>query len=169
MSQSIPISTTPPEARVFDHVPMAHVASVDTSLEFYVKLGFVCESRFTDARQEAYFASICADAAELMLVRANEPVLATQQAVLFYMYTANVLSLRQYLLASGLGDGGVYADRPNKGMENEVPNPCTVYSVTQPFYMTDGEIRIHDPDGYVILVGQLPDRKPYKRKLKSEL
>lgn len=169
MKQSIPSTTTPLEARVFDHVPMAHVASVDTSLEFYVKLGFVCESRFTDARQEAYFASICADAAELMLVRADGLIVAAQQAVLFYMYTASVLSLRKYLLASGLRDGGVYADRPNKGEEKEAPNPCTVYSVTQPFYMTDGEIRIHDPDGYVILVGQLPDRKPYKRKLKNEL
>lgn len=166
MAYTLPKSTTPLEARVFDHVPMAHVASVDSSIEFYTKLGFACESRFTDERQQAYYAAICADAAELMLVRANGPVIASQQAVLFYMYTADVVALREYLLASGLQDGGVYAARPTAGQpcENENVETSIVYSVTQPFYMPEGEIRIHDPDGYVILVGQFPGRKPFKRK-----
>lgn len=166
MSYVIPKPDTPAAARVFDHVPMAHVASVDASIAFYAKLGFLCESRFTDPQQQPYYAAICSDAAELMLVRADGPVIASQQAVLFYMYTNDVKALRAHLLASGLKDGGVFAERATAGQQCELDNVETsiVYSVTHPFYMLDGEIRIHDPDGYVVLVGQFPSRKPQKRK-----
>lgn len=167
MSYSIPKPTAPPEARVFDHVPMAHVASVDSSIDFYAKLGLLCESRFTDDQQQAYYAAVCADAAELMLVRADGPVIASQQAVLFYMYTSDVAALRKHLLNCGLKDGGVYAARPAAGQQTEVGETSVVYSVTHPFYMNEGEIRIHDPDGYVVLVGQFPSRKPHKRKLQE--
>ncbi len=164
MSFSIPKPTVPPEARVFDHVPMAHVASVDASIDFYAKLGLLCESRFTDDQQQAYYAAVCADAAELMLVRADGPVIASQQAVLFYMYTSNVGALRKHLLESGLKDGGVYAERTTAGQNDEPIETAIVYSITRPFYMPEGEIRLHDPDGYVVLIGQFPHRKPHKRK-----
>jgi hypothetical protein len=32
-----------------------------------------------------------------------------------------------------------------------------VGEITRPFYMPAGEFRLEDPDGYVLLVGQLDD------------
>jgi catechol 2,3-dioxygenase-like lactoylglutathione lyase family enzyme len=147
---------------VYDHVAMAHVADVDASVGFYAKLGFQCESRFSDQNGQTYYAAICADAAELMLVRANGPVLASQQAVLFYMYSPDVSGLRQHLLSNGLIDGGDFAAKMAAGQAEPVATN-TAFSLTRPFYMPDGELRLHDLDGYVVLIGQLENRKPSKR------
>ena len=148
---------------VYDHVAMAHVADVDASVEFYAKLGFKCESRFSDQNGKTYYAAICADAAELMLVRANGPVLASQQAVLFYMYSADVNSLRLHLLQNGLIDGGDFTAKMAAGQAEPVATN-TAFLLTRPFYMPEGELRLHDLDGYVVLIGQLENRKPSKRK-----
>lgn len=148
---------------VYDHVAMAHVADVDASVEFYAKLGFKCESRFSDQYGQTYYAAICADAAELMLVRANGPVLASQQAVLFYMYSADVNRLRLHLLQNGLMDGGDFTAKMAEGQAEPVATN-TAFLLTHPFYMPEGELRLHDLDGYVVLIGQLKNRKPSKRK-----
>jgi hypothetical protein len=59
-------------------------------------------------------------------------VIASQQAVLFYLYSPDFIALRQHLL-----DSGVH-----------------VSAITHPDYMPKGEIRAEDPDGYVLLIGQ---------------
>jgi hypothetical protein len=55
-----------------------------------------------------------------------------QQAVLFYFYSPDLSALREHLLASGVQVSGI----------------------TYPEYMPKGEIRVEDPDGYVLLIGQ---------------
>jgi hypothetical protein len=67
-----------------------------------------------------------------MFTRATDPVIASQQAVLFYLYSPDLIALREHLLA----------------------NSVTVSSITYPDYMPKGEIRTEDLDGYVLLIGQ---------------
>lgn len=137
--------------RVHRLVPYAHVADVQASLAFYELLGFTPQRVMADPGGRAFWALAQSGQAELMLARASGPIDPEQQAVLFYMYAADVAGLRRHLLDRGLRDGGVYQGRrmPDDG-------PRSVFEVAHPDYMPAGEIRIADPDGYVILVGQ-PD------------
>jgi hypothetical protein len=71
-----------------------------------------------------------------MLALADGPVRSADQGVLFYCWTRDARSLHGELAAAGVRVGPI---------EN-------------PFYMPAGEFRVVDPDGYVILVGQLDAR-----------
>jgi predicted enzyme related to lactoylglutathione lyase len=94
-----------------------------------------------------------------MLTRASGPVDPAQQAVLFYMYADDVRGLRNHLLASGLVDAGrVPGERKMGDQDKPIPAGAAVFDIIHPFYMTEGEVRVHDPDGYVILVGQAERR-----------
>jgi catechol 2,3-dioxygenase-like lactoylglutathione lyase family enzyme len=131
-------------------ITYAHVADVDASLAFYALLGFEPQNVLKDHGGHAFWARARSGKGEIMLARASGPIDAEQQAVLFYMYSNDVASLRKHLLAGGVRDAGAYrgAKGPNDG-------PSTVFNVGHPHYMPAGELRIADPDGYVILVGQL--------------
>ena len=112
-------------------VPMAHVKSVPTSILFYGRLGFEVENTFTPPEQkEPSWANLLSDRARLMLARADEPVIPSQQAVLFYSYCDDVPAFREHLMAEGI----------------------EASSIEYPFYAPRGEFRIQDPDGYVIMV-----------------
>jgi predicted enzyme related to lactoylglutathione lyase len=153
--RDIPQPDCPMGLRVNDHVPMAHVCDVDLSIEFYAKLGFNCVSRYSDHDGRAYYAAMHNDRAEIMLTRASEPIVADQQAVLFYMYANDVRGLREHLLAKGLPDAGrVPGERKPMDSDNPIPPGAAVFEIHKPFYMTEGELRVHDLDGYVILIGQ---------------
>lgn len=145
----------PSRLRVKDHVPMAHVNDVDESIAFYALLGFSCESRFSDEEGQPYYAALRSEQAELMLTRASGLVDASQQAVLFYMYADDVEGLRNHLLQKGLANAGrVPGDRKMGDHDRAIPDGAAVFDVCYPFYMTAGEVRVHDPDGYVVLIGQ---------------
>jgi len=103
-----------------------------------------------DARGCAFWALAESGKAEIMLARADGPIDPEQQAVIFYMYSTDVAGLRRHLLGNGLHDGGRYcgAAGPNDGRR-------VVFEVAHPDYMQAGEVRVADPDGYCILVGQL--------------
>jgi catechol 2,3-dioxygenase-like lactoylglutathione lyase family enzyme len=112
-------------------VPMARVKSVPTSVAFYRQLGFEVENMFTPPEQkEPTWANLSSDRAQLMVTRAEEPVIPSQQAVLFYSYCDDVPALREHLIAGGIDAG----------------------PVQYPFYAPRGEFRIQDPDGYVIMI-----------------
>ena len=112
-------------------IPMAFVRSVPRSIEFYRLLGFRVEGEFTqDGATELTWASLVSDRAEIMLARASDPVVASQQAVLFYVYCDDVAAQRQQLSEAGV----------------------TVSEITYPFYAPRGEFRIEDSDGYVLMV-----------------
>jgi hypothetical protein len=67
-----------------------------------------------------------------MFARASESVVSSQQAVLFYLYSPNLIALRDSLIAAGL----------------------RVSPITCPDYMPKGEVRVDDPDGCSLPIGQ---------------
>lgn len=120
--------------RVTSLVPMAHVADVAVSVAFYQRLGFEIGGSFTPPGDgEPSWVSLQSGTAELMLARASEPVVAVQQAVLFYVYCGDVGRMRGQLADAGLEPG----------------------PIAKPFYNPQGEFRLVDPDGYVVMVTHL--------------
>lgn len=131
-------------------VPFAHVASVDASMAFYHLLGFTPTRVLRDHQGAAFWAMLASGGAELMLARASGHIDAEQQAVLFYMYSRDVAMLRRQLIESGVPDRlSMNTDTNSVG-----PFPA-VLGINFPNHMPAGELRLHDPDGYVVLVGQL--------------
>jgi predicted enzyme related to lactoylglutathione lyase len=115
-------------------VAMAHVADVRAAADFYAKLGFEAIGSFTPPGEEALaWVSLRSGNAQLMLTLASEPVLPAQQGVLFYVYCADVAAMRASLAEAGLEPG----------------------EITKPFFNPEGEFRLVDPDGYVVLVTHL--------------
>lgn len=130
-------------------VPYLHVQSVRESQAFYERLGLVLDSRFGDDN-DPYWARLKAPGCDLMLAKASGAIDPGAQAVLFYLYAPDVLALRQTLLEAGLMDGGAFT-----GGACASPRSGMVFEIKRPFYMPEGELRVHDPDGYVLLIGQL--------------
>lgn len=131
-------------------VPFAHVADVEASLAFYALLGFVPQRVLRDAQGRAFWALAQSGKAEIMLAQADGPIDAGQQAVLFYMYTTDLATLRRHLLENRLHDAGTYSGAPGPNNGRRV-----AFEIAHPHYMPAGEMRVVDPDGYVLLVGQL--------------
>ena len=115
-------------------VPMAFVADVRSSASFYAKLGFEELGSFTPPGEDSpVWVSLRSGNAQLMLSRASHPVVAEQQAVLFYVYCADVAAMHASLAEAGLEPG----------------------PIAKPFYNPGGEFRLVDPDGYVVMVAHL--------------
>lgn len=114
-------------------IPYAHVSDVPRSVKFYQLLGFRVISRHEHPPGKLLWAHLEANHGRIMLAQADGPVDAGVQAILFYLYADDVAALRKHLL------------------ENSVE----VSEIGRPFYMPNGEIRITDPDGYCLLIGQL--------------
>jgi hypothetical protein len=51
---------------------------------------------------------------------------------LFYLYSPDLVALREHLIAAGV----------------------RVSTITYPEHMPKGEVRVDDPDGYCLLIGQ---------------
>ena len=126
------MAETATQARVTGLIPMAHVADVQRAIDFYKLLGMELRGSLKNSSGDLQWAHIACEQADLMLTRASEPVVASQQAVLFYLYSPNLVALREHLIAVGV----------------------RVSLITYPEYMRKGEIRIDDPDGYCLLIGQ---------------
>jgi len=153
---SFPEPACPEALRINNSVPMLHVADVDRSVSFYSLLGFACESRFSNPAGQTAWADISSGGARLMLARADGRVIPSQQAVLFYLYADDVRGLRSHLLdEAGLPDAGPPPSEWTRGAEPSIPDGAAVFRITSPFYMPGGELRVHDPDGYCLLIGQL--------------
>lgn len=151
---SAPMSDRCP-APVYRAVTYAHVADVDAALAFYGLLGFAPGHVLRTATGRAFWASAGSTGgrpglAELFFACASGPVKAEEQAVLFYLYSADVAALRAHLLASGVHDGGVYSGQAGPGDGRRV-----AFEIYHPRHMECGELRVVDPDGYVVLIGQL--------------
>ncbi len=117
----------------------AHVKDVRRAIDFYRYFGLdVRNSHEEDGTVVwAFLTSPAADpneaGARLMVALADGPVDPSQQAVLFYCWSGDVEGLHAELRSAGIAVG----------------------AIEQPFYMPAGEFRVADPDGYVLLVGQL--------------
>jgi hypothetical protein len=148
-------SNCPEAFRVNEAVPMVHVESVEAAVHFYALLGFRCVNRYRRPDGITNFAEVVSDDAQLFLALASGPIIPSQQAVLFYMYSSDVVGLRSHLLDHGLEDGGVPPGERPRGQEGHMPERRAVYAISFPFYMPRGELRVQDLDGYTILIGQL--------------
>lgn len=109
--------------------PLLHVADVARSIRFYEQLGFTAID--TDRQNPIGWARMHCEGGALMFLRAEEPIDVSAQTVLFYMYTPELTKLREQLVSTGVKVG----------------------PIKRPVYMPSGEVRLDDPDGYVILVG----------------
>ncbi len=128
--------TTAPTAQAF--VPMVHVASVARAAEYYAVLGFAMGNvhRVPECGEEPVWAWMeSPGGAEFMLVRADGPVDADVQAVLFYVYCDDVDAMRERVIAAGYEAG----------------------PMGYPFYRPRGEFRSRDPDGYVLMITHSQD------------
>jgi len=113
-------------------IPMAHAADVQRAVDFYKLLGMEVRGSLRNHSGELQWVHLGCDQADLMFARAAEPVIAGQQAVLFYLYSPDLIALREHLVASGV----------------------KVSPIKYPDYMPKGEIRVDDPNGYCLLIGQ---------------
>jgi len=113
-------------------VPMAHAADVQRAADFYKLLGFEVRGNLRDHAGQLQWVYLACAQAELMLARASGTVPASEQAVLFYLYSPDLIAVREHLLTNGI----------------------EVSEITYPHYMPKGEIRLEDRDGYVLLIGQ---------------
>jgi catechol 2,3-dioxygenase-like lactoylglutathione lyase family enzyme len=127
--------TQPGWDQVSGLIPFVHVADVSVSIAFYERLGFRVTATHPTGTREPDWASLAADEAELMLARADEPVLARAQSVLFYLYCRDLFGLRGRLIAAGIGAGEIVDGRPGPS----------------------AEMRLEDPDGYVLKIAQVAD------------
>lgn len=119
-------------AKVTGLIPMAHTADVQRAVDFYQRLGMEIRGSLRNPSGRLQWVHLNCGQADLMVTHASEPVIPSQQAVLFYLYSPDLIALREHLLASGV----------------------KVSPITYPEYMPKGEIRVEDPDGYVLLIGQ---------------
>ncbi len=109
--------------------PMLHVAEIEKSIQFYELLGFTTID--TDRCEPLGWARMHCEGGAVMFLRAEEPVDGSAQAVMLYMYTPDLVGLREHLIANGIE-----------------PPP-----IRHPAYMPSGELQLKDPDGYAVLVG----------------
>jgi hypothetical protein len=107
---------------------MLHVRSIEESIRWYELLGF--RTIDTDRCTPIGWARLHCEGGAVMFLRAEEPVDASQQAVLLYMYTPDLAALRSRLQSSGV----------------------RLSEISYPEYMPSGEMRLSDPDGYAVLV-----------------
>ncbi len=108
---------------------LLRVASTEQSIHFYELLGFTTVD--TDRAKPLGWARMHCEGGALMFVRDEEADDTLARTELLYMYTPDLITLREQLLSNGV----------------EVP------AIEYPGYMPSGEIRVEDPDGYIILVG----------------
>lgn len=114
-------------------VPFVHVADVPRSIDFYTKLGFtVGNTVVPEGETDPVWAWLESGKARLMVARADGPIDHRQQAVLFYTYCSDIREAHRALAESGVGVG----------------------PIRKQFYAPDGEFRMEDPDGYVVMMMQ---------------
>jgi uncharacterized glyoxalase superfamily protein PhnB len=111
---------------------MTHVVDIACTIAFYEQLGAKLGGTHRNPQGQLVWASMMAGDSFFMFSLASGPIIAEQQAVLFYLYSANLVALREQMVARGI----------------------EVSPITHPFYMEKGEMRAQDPDGYVLLIGQ---------------
>ncbi len=101
------------------------MADLERSIDFYETLGFTVDERY---EQEGWllWCRLRSGEAELMLALASDPVHDHAQGVLFYLYVDDLDAL----------------DSLGPVFEHEAPRPAR-------------EMRVTDPDGYVVVVAEL--------------
>jgi ketosteroid isomerase-like protein/predicted enzyme related to lactoylglutathione lyase len=128
-----PVSRTPAEP-IRSLIPFVDVADVARSIAFYELLGFAATDTHRVDRHLDW-AALRSAGAELMLARAGEPIHPGLQGVLLYLYAHDLRALQQHLRAHGARVGAICDGSPGPSRE----------------------MRLRDPDGYVLMVAQIED------------
>jgi hypothetical protein len=111
-------------------VPFVHVRDVGRSAAFYALFGFEVRNTYDDEHGHRVWCWLECRQARLMLAQADTPVVASQQAVLFYAYAHELEELHRRVAAAGHGPGPI---------EPGAPGP-------------DRQFGVSDPDGYLVMV-----------------
>jgi catechol 2,3-dioxygenase-like lactoylglutathione lyase family enzyme len=111
-------------------VPFAHVVDVGRSVSFYETLGFAVGGKLVGQDGTLDWVILEHEGAQLMVGRATAPVVAEEQAVLFYVYYQDVPAAHEALIAAGIEVGPIQF----------------------PPHSPRGEFRVTDPDGYGVQV-----------------
>jgi len=127
------LQRTPP-APVEDLIPFVHVADVERSIAFYELLGFAVSTTHGPSDRLGW-AALAHQQAKVMVARADSPVDPRGQGVLFYLYTPDLAALQAHMRAHG---------QPAGAIRDGTPGPRH-------------EMRLRDPDGYVLMVAQLDE------------
>jgi hypothetical protein len=115
-------------------IPMAHVADVQRAVSFYSLLGFEAINIGKHDNGHCFWAHVKSGKAHLMFTADPESVGVNKEStVVLYLYAEDLVRLRQDLLAKNV----------------------KVSEITYPVYMPKGEVCLEDPDGYIVLIGQL--------------
>lgn len=108
--------------------PMFHVREIEASIAFYELLGFTTID--TDDGRPLDWARLHCEGGAVMFLRAEHPLEAPLEGVMFTMYTPDLAAFRERMLASGV----------------------TASEIKYPAYMPSGELYLHDPDGLTVQV-----------------
>src|SRR5579863_7689657 len=81
--------------------PLLHVAEIEKSIVFYELLGFATID--TDRCNPLGWARLhCEDGSAVMFLRAERAIDSSVQAFMLYLYTPDLIALREHLLANGI-------------------------------------------------------------------
>jgi len=122
---------TTEEHRVNRLIPFVRVVDVEASVAFYGQLGFTVQDTAT-YKDRLSWASLQSGDAEIMFEGTYGPSDPDHQRVQFYLYSHDLAALRDQLLAAGIEAGEI---------QDGTPGPKQ-------------EMRLVDPDGYVLMVAQ---------------
>jgi uncharacterized glyoxalase superfamily protein PhnB len=123
---------SPPKQRISGLIPFVHVEDVERSIAFYYHLGFLVASIYK-YRERPVWAELRSEGAELMVSTDGDSIDPAGQGVLFYLYSNNLAALRGQMLAEGIEVGEIVDGTPGPRHE----------------------MRLTDPDGYVLKVAQI--------------
>lgn len=144
MSEASALSPEPNQPPITGIVAMIHVADVERSANFYRLLGFEIGNKMPKTGQPDWAWLYAPKSANwkhgpnLMLTRTGRPLNPDAQDVLFYLYAADLVGLRNELIAHGV----------------------KVAEIRHPHYLPAGEFRMHDTDGYCLMVAQSGEDTP---------
>jgi hypothetical protein len=126
--------------------PLLHVVEIERSIRFYELLGFATID--TDRCVPIGWARLhCEDGSAVMFLRAEEPLDFSAQAVMLYLYTSDLVALRDHLLASAV----------------KVP------PIDHPEFNPSGVITFADPDGYKIGISHWgkSEQEAWEKRIKA--
>ena len=134
-------------AKVAHSTPMLHVAEIERSITFYEVLGFRLID--DDGCQPIGWARMHCDSGDIMFLRAEKDIDARTQGFFFYLYTPELVELREHLVEKGVA----------------------VSEIKRPPYMPSGMVNLNDPDGYRIEIGHWgkAEQETWEKHLKERL
>jgi catechol 2,3-dioxygenase-like lactoylglutathione lyase family enzyme len=138
MREGVTIARMPDQPPIGALVPMIHVRDIERSVPFYRLLGFEIGNSVPREGPTTWVWLYAPGAPDwkrgpnLMLTQSSRAIDAAAQDVLFYLYAADLTTLRERLLAAGLAPG----------------------EIAYPEYLPAGEFCLADPDGYTLMIAQ---------------